>query len=222
MKVLAIVGSFRKEGNTDIIIDKILEGAQSVGAETEKIFVDDLQIASCQGCMECRKEGICKQDDDMMKLVKKIDQAHGVIVGTPIYGNYMTGQLKVLLDRMMGVINKVTYLPGEGRKSITRLEPKKRNIIILATAGAPEPECAEDAFKLIRRMFSSFANGGRVTEMVATGINEKGQVVFSKEELLSIAKRQGVPNPEEVAQQAWERNQQVLAKAYEEGKQLII
>ncbi len=222
MKVFAINGSFRKQGNTDIIIDKILEGAKAEGAKTEKIFIDDLNINSCQGCLECRQEGICHQQDDLSDVVKKLEQADAVVVGTPIYGNYMTGQLKILLDRFMGVISRVTYIPGGGIKSITRLEIKKRNIVSVLAAGAPTPECADDALKLLRRMLGSLANDGTMEEIIAVGINPKGAIVFPKEEWIEIAKKYGIPEAdrEAYAEKAMARNIEVLNRAFEIGRKI--
>ncbi len=221
MKVYAINGSFRNEGNTDIILEKILEGARSRGAETEKVFVDDLNINSCQGCLECRQEGICRQDDGLMDIVRKIEQADAVVVGTPIYGNYMTGQLKILLDRLMGVISRITYVPGGGIKSITRLEPRKRSIVTVLTAGAPTPECAEDALKLFRRMLGSLNNGGFMEEIVAVGINPKGAIVFPKEEWIRVAEKYRVPDTEAYAEKAMARNREVLERAFKLGLDLV-
>jgi len=221
MKVLAINGSFRKQGNTDIIIEKVLEGARSRGAETASVFVDDLHINSCQGCLECRQDGICRQEDGLMEIVKKIEEADVIVVGSPIYGNYMTGQLKILLDRMMGVISRITYVPGGGIKSITRLDPKKRNIGCILTAGAPTPECADDALKLLRRMLGSLANGGFMEEIIALGINAKGAIMFSKEEWEQVAKKYGVPDTAAYAEKAMARDREVLVRAFDLGCRLV-
>lgn len=189
MKILGIVGSYRKGGNTDLVTDAILAGAARQGAQTEKIFIDDLKIGSCRGCMECRKEGICCQEDDVATLVSKIDQADGVVFGSPIYGNYITGQAKTLLDRMMGVINKTTFLPGKGPVKVSRLEHKKRNVVILMTIGADRPESADDSLKLLRRMLGSFSNGGTIEELLATGLMDKGQIAMQPDELITLAHR---------------------------------
>lgn len=221
MKVFAVNGSFRKEGNTDIIIDKILEGAKAAGAETEKVYVDELGILSCQGCLECRKEGVCSLEDGLMDVVRKLDDADAIVVGTPVYGNYMTGQLKILLDRLMGVISRITYVPGGGIKSITRLTPKKRNIVSVLTAGAPTPECAEDALKLFRRMLGSLNNNGFMEEIIAVGINPKGAILYSKEEWMEVAKKYGVPDTAAYAEKSMARDQAVLERAFETGKKLV-
>lgn len=220
MKVFAINGSFRKQGNTDIIMDRLLEGAKSRGAEVEKVYVDDLKINSCQGCLECRQEGICKQEDGLMEIVRKLEAADAVVVGSPIYGNYMTGQLKILLDRLMGVISIITYVPGGGIKSISRLNPKKRNIVSILTAGAPTPECADDALKLLRRMLGSLTNGGFMEEIVAVGINAKGAIVFPKEEWVKVAARYRVQDVEAYAEKSMARNREVLEKAFRLGRNL--
>lgn len=221
VKILAIVGSYRRGGNTDLITENILAGAQAKGAVTEKIFIDDLHISSCQGCMECRPAGICRQTDDVAMLIKQLDSADGIIFGSPIYGNYITGQAKMLLDRLMGPINKTIFVPGKGPVKVTRLTEKPRNIVLLMTVGADRPESADDPLKLLRRMFGSFANGGRVEEFIATDLMDQGQVNMGLPELTGIAKRQHrQPNPEEAGQIMQSNNQRLMEQAFQLGIQL--
>lgn len=220
MKVLAIVGSYRKGGNTDLITDRILAGAAAQGASTEKIFVDDLKLGSCQGCMECRPEGICRQKDDLADLVKKIEAADGIIFGSPIYGNYLTGQAKILLDRLMGVISKTVFVPGEGPKRVSRLELKLRQICLLMTAGADREECAADPLKLLRRMFASMTNGGFIEEFIATDLMDFGQVVMDVPALEAIVRRQHRPDPTKFAEGLFQHNRQILDRAFALGKRM--
>ena len=221
MQVLAIVGSYRKGGNTDIIIEKALEGARAKGAQTEKLFVDDLNISSCRGCMEeCRPEGICNIEDGLNALVAKIAAADGLIIGTPIYGNYMTGQLKIIFDRLMYVLNKTEYIKDK-RNTISRLTNKKRNLLTVITAGAPNKDCADDVLKLSRRMLSTLPNAGFMKEIIATNINDKGQVAWDEERLVTAARRLGKPDAEGVAKELKAANDSVLQEAYEIGSELI-
>ena len=60
MKILALAGSPRKGGNTDLLADALLSGARSAGAEVEKVYLNDLNIRGCQACYGCRKTGKCK------------------------------------------------------------------------------------------------------------------------------------------------------------------
>lgn len=222
MKVLAIVGSYRKGGNTDIIMDKVLAGAQDRGAATEKIFVDDINIASCRGCMEdCKKEGVCSiKDDDLAAVIQKMDQCDAFVVGTPIYGNYMTGQLKILVDRLMYTINETKIIDGK-RNRLSRLQKKKRNVLTVITAGAPYKECADDALKLTRLIFGTLANGGFTKELIAININAAGQVAWAEDELAKTARMMGSPDPVESARQMKAANDAVLEEAYRIGQDMV-
>ncbi|MCY3412832.1 MAG: flavodoxin family protein [Candidatus Heimdallarchaeota archaeon] len=66
IKVLGIVGSPRKGGNTDLLVDEILAGSSEAGAIITKIHLNDLNIAPCQACYHCRDYGEYKNQDDMI------------------------------------------------------------------------------------------------------------------------------------------------------------
>ena len=85
MKVLAVVGSPRKGGNTDVLIDQMISGAARAGAEVEKIYLNDMKITPCQACMSCKKKPGCVIKDDMQGLYPKIMAAEGLLFGTPVY-----------------------------------------------------------------------------------------------------------------------------------------
>jgi hypothetical protein len=68
-KILGVMGSPRKKGNTHILISKILEGAQSVGAVGDCLFLGDLAIQECDGCHACWKGKECSKNDDMNSIV---------------------------------------------------------------------------------------------------------------------------------------------------------
>jgi len=72
VKVLGIVGSPRKGGNTDALVEEVLEGARSKGAETEKIYLDDLKIRPCDACELCSENGKCVIEDDFQFIFQKI------------------------------------------------------------------------------------------------------------------------------------------------------
>lgn len=97
--VLGLVGSPRRGGNTEILIDKALEGAASSGAATERVRLADLRINPCRGCEVCKVKGRCIQDDDMQQIYSKILEADGVLLGTPVYFYGPSAQTKCLLDR---------------------------------------------------------------------------------------------------------------------------
>lgn len=85
MRVLGINGSPRIGGNTDILLDKVLEGARSKGAKTEKVVLNNLKFSPCQECENLRDDGSCIIEDDMQPLYKKIEEADRIILASPIF-----------------------------------------------------------------------------------------------------------------------------------------
>ena len=113
MKVLAISGSPRKQGNTEILLNEALKGAGSEGAEAELYSVSGKRIEPCDACLSCRKTGKCHIDDDMQDLYKKMLEADGVIFGTPIYLYAMTAQTKAIMDRTFALNHDQTSLANK-------------------------------------------------------------------------------------------------------------
>lgn len=100
-KVLGIVGSPRKKGNTHLLVSKILEGAQTAGAETEVILLGDLHIRECDGCHTCWKGKPCSKKDDLLEVYPRIAASDVLVFGTPVYWYGPTGLMKTLMDRFV-------------------------------------------------------------------------------------------------------------------------
>lgn len=96
--VLGIVGSPRRQGNTEILADEVLAGAQATGAQTEKVILTELQITPCLACGTCQTTGTCAQQDDMPALLDKMQHSQVWVLGTPIYWAGPTAQFKAFMD----------------------------------------------------------------------------------------------------------------------------
>jgi multimeric flavodoxin WrbA len=99
MKVLGIVCSPRKGGNTEILVKEALEAASEVGCETELILIAGKKIAPCDGCNACLKDGVCKIKDDIQIISEQMEKADGIIFGSPVYFYNVTAQAKAVIDR---------------------------------------------------------------------------------------------------------------------------
>ena len=95
------MGSPRKNGNTDILVSKILEGAKDAGAETEKIYLVDLVIKECNGCHACWDGKECSKHDDMNDIFENIAKSDVIIFGSPIYWYSVTALMKAFIDRFV-------------------------------------------------------------------------------------------------------------------------
>ena len=98
-RVLGIVGSPRRGGNTETLVDEVLRGAEEAGALVEKVILSKLDIAPCRACDACRRTGQCAQRDDMPTLLEKMERSQVWVLGTPVYYYGPTAQFKAFLDR---------------------------------------------------------------------------------------------------------------------------
>ncbi len=99
MKIVAIVGSPRVNGNTNYLTDQALEGAKQLGIETTKIVLAQYKINPCQGHDECQNLAFCPQEDDTKWIAQKLCEADGIILASPVYSQYITAQLKTFIER---------------------------------------------------------------------------------------------------------------------------
>lgn len=100
-KALVIAGSPRKGGNSDLLCDAFLKGAQEAGCEGEKIYVQDLRLSGCRACYGCRATRKCVLRDDMNQVLDKMVAADVIVLATPVYFYSLSGQMKVLIDRTL-------------------------------------------------------------------------------------------------------------------------
>ncbi len=115
MKIVAVNGSPRKNASTAILLEKALEGAASLGAETELIHLYDLDYKGCVSCFACKLKGgksygKCAYRDELSPVLKNIETADGLILGSPIYFKSVTGQMRSFMERLMFPYQ--TYLTG--------------------------------------------------------------------------------------------------------------
>lgn len=99
MKVLGIVGSPRPKGNTEYLVREALEILKNEGIEVEMVKLGEKNIAPCEACNACGGLLTCKIEDDFQEIFEKMEQADGIIVGSPVYFGSATPQTMSLLDR---------------------------------------------------------------------------------------------------------------------------
>lgn len=102
MKILALNGSPRSNGNTAMLIDTVLAELQKEGIETEKVQLGGKKIHGCTACMKCfeNQNKLCVIDNDILnELVTKMAEADGIIIGSPTYFANVSSEVKALIDR---------------------------------------------------------------------------------------------------------------------------
>lgn len=104
VKLLGIVGSPRKGGNTEILMKEALKAGEQEGAETELIHLVDFSLEPCNGCRTCFETKNCVIKDDVEKIFEKMAEADAIIIGSPVYFYNVSAQTKILIDRV-GYLN---------------------------------------------------------------------------------------------------------------------
>ncbi len=99
-KVLILSGSPRKGGNSDLLCDAFMKGAQESGNQVEKVFIRSKKIAPCNACYFCKQSGgQCAIKDDMAEILDKIQAVDVIVMASPVYFYSIDSQMKAVIDR---------------------------------------------------------------------------------------------------------------------------
>ena len=138
MKVLAINSSPLKDrGNTDIILNEFLIGAEELGSDVEQIYISEMQIKPCLGKLVCwlKTPGKCCQNDDMGALLEKLKQADVWVFASPLYWDGVTGQMKNLFDRLLPLLEPFIELRDGHCRHPVRNDVKNGKIVLVSSCG---------------------------------------------------------------------------------------
>lgn len=178
-KILGIVGSPRKTGNTHHMVTLILQGARMSGAHTEVLYLSDFLIKECDGCHVCWQGKGCNKADDMIGIYPKICESDVIVFGTPVYWYGPTALMKCFIDRF------VYFNCEETRKSINGLT---------AAIAIPFEDTTIESSDLLVRFFEScfsYLQINLVGKVLAPGVTQRGEVKNNKsvmDECLKLGK----------------------------------
>jgi len=121
-KVIAMNGSPRQKWNTHILLEKCLDGAKEMGAETELINLYDLNFKGCISCFACKLKGVivrkCVMKDDLEPVLQIICDCDALILGSPIYFDSITGEMRSFWERLIFPYVSYELKPSSFEKKI--------------------------------------------------------------------------------------------------------
>jgi NAD(P)H-dependent FMN reductase len=167
LKVLGIAGSPRRDGNTDNLLEQVIAGASSQGAETKTIILSELNISPCRHCDGCIKTGKCVVDDDMQWIHNDLRRFDRIVLASPIFFMGVTAQTKAMIDRCQAlwVIKYVLKLP-------VAIEPgKERKGIFVSVGGTKFRDLFQPAMATVRSWFTTM-DINYADNLVFSGIDE--------------------------------------------------
>jgi multimeric flavodoxin WrbA len=169
MKVLGIMGSPRRQSNTEILLNKALEGVREAGAEVEKVLVSKLKISPCLEIYACRKDGNCAIKDDMQLLYEKLLEADHIIFASPIFFYGITSQAKAIIDRCQALWVR-RHVLGMGK------EDKRVRRGAFISVGATRGKKLFDGAVLTVKYFFDAIGVKYSGDLLVRGIDNKGQI----------------------------------------------
>ena len=178
MKVLGILGSPRKGGNTELLLEEALKGAEAEGAEVERLRLTDYNIIPCKECLACYKEGNCIILDDMAKIYPKLLEADIILLASPIFFYGVTAWAKALIDRCQALWARKYQLkdPSYGKGG------RKRKGFFISVGGTKGQKTFEGAI-LTTKYFFDVLNAEYAGELVFREVDAKGDVLKHPEAL---------------------------------------
>lgn len=171
MKILAINGSRRKQGNTSILLQTILQAAEQSTATTETLFLGDYRIEACTGCEGCSDSWQCVIKDDFATIIDKLDQADGIILASPTYWYTVTSDMKRFVDRCYSLIQ----YPNTRQQWIGKYQGQGKACITAAVCEQHEEEMMGNTLKLLSD-FSKDIGLKLVDSVAALGCFEAGSI----------------------------------------------
>ncbi|MCP4650442.1 MAG: flavodoxin family protein [PVC group bacterium] len=169
--VLGISGSPRRGGNSDVLLDKALEGAQSLGAKAEKIILNDLVFSPCQSCEELSDNGNCLITDDMQTIYPMVQEADILIVSSPVFFGSLSAQTKMMIDRFQ------CWWRAKHVLNIAVQNKDKIGAFICVQADNKK-KFFDNSRSIIKNFFVT-VNTEYSEELLCSGLDEKGSVLKS-------------------------------------------
>lgn len=167
-KVLIISSSLRKESNSEVLAKEFEKGVKESENEVEMLYLRDLEINFCRGCMACLKTKKCAIKDNTTEIMEKVRTADVLVFATPIYYYAVSGQLKTFLDRMNPI-----YSAGHNFKEV----------YLLATAADEEETAMDGAIKDLEGWISCFDGAKLVGVVKGTNTDNIGDILKHTDKL---------------------------------------
>lgn len=164
-RVLGIVGSPRRKGNTEILVDEVLRGAKEAGATVEKVLLSDLDIAPCDACDACADTGECITVDAMGDLFPEMWQSQVWVLGTPVYWWGPSAQFKTFVDRWYAKIHR----PDD--KALF----KDRLVILVVPMGDEDPATPRNVVGMMTDALR-YLRADLIATVLAMGAGDPGEV----------------------------------------------
>lgn len=171
MKIIAFLGSPRKEGNVDILLKEVIKGVKDSGFEVQIFDLNSMNIQPCQDCGGCDETGECIVHDDMDRIYEAIRTADRIILASPIFFFSLSAQTKIMIDRCQSFWCEKYVL----KKPVPEGEFGRKGLLLLV-GGMKEEAGVRCSESCARAFFRTISIPEHIT-LSFLGINKKGEIL---------------------------------------------
>ncbi len=184
IRITGIIGSPRLKKNTDALVQQVLDGCRSKGALVETIYLNKLKIKPCQAHKVQDGKG-CIMRDGMDTVYEIFEATNGLVLGTPVYYNSVSSQMKLMIDRSYCLAKAVPLGPGK-RKYVTTVKRRKKGVVISVGGSGTNPDCVLPIFDI----WSSEVNL-EIIDTLCVSEGQLGRLPMESEKTLAAAYEKG-------------------------------
>ena len=188
MKLMAIIGSPRKGGNTELLVDQIIAGCRSkTNVNADKFFIVDKRIEYCTGCLTCVMPspgtGKCVIEDDMAEILESMKKSDAFIFGSPNYMRTITAPLLNFLSRMLPLMVFKANYDNKGNRIGGEITTKIQDKPVAMVISQGEPYfCSSLVYEVLENNLKDFKLN-RAGNIISMNNLDRGEVEKRKEDL---------------------------------------
>lgn len=172
LKVLAIYGSPRRKGNTALLLQKAVQGANEAGPKVEEVVLRDLKMSPCLEIYGCKKDGRCVIKDDFQNVYDQILSRKGLMLASPIFFYTVSAHTKILMDRCQSFWVKKYWIE---ETPFGNLEAKRKGLFI--SVGATKGKKLFEGVRLTVKYFLETFDAELWRALLYRGLDFEGDVL---------------------------------------------
>ena len=176
--ILAIYGSPRRGGNSDLLLRWAVEGARDAGVDVAEVFLRELNISPCVEDYGCLKNGRCVIDDDFQGVYDRLDSCRGLMLASPVFFCAVSAHTKILMDRCQAFWVKKNLL-GQGLREDAGVDRKG---LFISVAARKSPRNFEGALLSVRHFFAAL-DVELWRSLLYSGVDQSGAILTRPEAL---------------------------------------
>jgi multimeric flavodoxin WrbA len=171
VKIIAIYGSPRRDGNSDVLLKQAVAGARQQGAQVEEVFLREYKISPCMEIYACIKNGECAIRDDFPEILAKVESSVGIMLASPIFFYSVSAHTKIFMDRCQSLWVRKYWIENHAFGEV----PQARKGLFISV-GATSGKKLFDGAILTVKYFFDVLSAGLWKTVLCRGIDRKGEI----------------------------------------------